>query len=81
MLLHRRELTADPEADGRRKLRGHMSRRRPRVKSLAGADAQPLPALGTAALEHDAAILGPHPDEETMCAPSAAAVWLICALH
>lgn len=38
-------------------------------------------ALGAAALQHDAAVFRPHPNEEPMGPPAAPAVWLVGAFH
>ena len=42
---------------------------------------QPLAALGAAALEHDAAVLGAHPDEKPVRAPASAPIRLKRTFH
>ena len=47
---------------------------------LIAADRQALPALGAAALEHEAAVFCTHTDQEPVSSPATAVVWLKCAL-
>src|SRR5262245_26877649 len=44
-------------------------------------DRQPLAAFGPATLQHDAPVLGPHPDKKPMRAAASAVVGLKGALH
>lgn len=53
--------------------------RTPGPKALVNGEA--FAALGAAPLEHDAPILGAHPDEKAVSAATAAAVWLERAFH
>ena len=52
--------------------------RRPR---LLGRDGQALAALLTAALQHQAAVLRAHPDQESVGTPATALVRLKCTFH
>jgi hypothetical protein len=52
-----------------------------RLHALRRRDGEALAALGAAALEHQAAILGGHPRQKTVSLPAAAAVGLESALH
>jgi len=44
-------------------------------------DCQSLAAFGAATLENDPAVLGAHPNPESVRAASATAIWLKRALH
>jgi hypothetical protein len=56
-------------------------RREPSISSALGRHAETLAALCATALEHDAPILGLHPDEEAVSAPAAAAIGLKRTFH
>src|ERR1051326_1001003 len=80
MVLHRREFMASSKPDRWREF-GRHGARSVQTHTSARADGQPLPAFGATPLEHDAAVLGPHPDHKSMGPPTAAAIGLKSALH
>ena len=72
LILHRRKLCAGTQAVGGSE---------PERQILRRADRQPLATLGPAPFQDRATVLGPHPYEETVRAPAAAAIGLERALH
>jgi len=53
---------------------------RAELQTLFAADSKTLPALGAATFQDQTAVFRTHPNQEPVCTPAAAGIWLKCAL-